>query len=103
MSESAPLNDEQKFDEGTKALHEIAEEVERERAERGRASVDGAPVRTAEEQAMADAAATSEDSHDVDNDTREDHSPGTGDFTHGGDRDVEAHFGVPGGRDQMPH
>lgn len=103
MSESAPLNDERDFHEGTKALHEIAEEVERERAERGRSSVDGAPARTAEEQAMADAAATSEDSHDLDNDTREDHSPGTGDLNGRADRGIETQLGVPGGRDQMPH
>jgi|GEM_PF-5338731 len=82
MSESAPLNDERNLHEGTQALHEIAQEVERERAERGRSSVDGAPVSTAEDVDAADAGETSEETEHWEDD---------------------AQLGVPGTPNQMPH
>ena len=102
MSESAPLNDEQKLREGTETLQQLAEEVERERAEHGRSGLDGARLDVSDEQAMADAAATSADNPDVDNETREDHSPDTWAFN-GNTGEVEPDPGAPGRRDQMPH
>lgn len=72
MNESE--QEEQKIHEGTEALQNIADEVERERQQRGRTDFD-APDE-APERAMADAAAHSEDNPDVDADSREDHARG---------------------------
>ncbi len=57
--------------EGTETLQDIADEVEREREERGRSEFD-APDKP-DEQAMSDAAAMSEDNPDIDAESREDH------------------------------
>ncbi len=69
MSESE--SEEQKFQEGTEALQEIADEVEAEREQSGRSDIDAPDI--PEEQAMSDAAAHSEDNPDIDAESREDH------------------------------
>ncbi|PKQ18434.1 MAG: hypothetical protein CVT68_03410 [Actinobacteria bacterium HGW-Actinobacteria-8] len=69
MSELDP--DQEKIHEGTEALREIAEEVEREREETGRSDLDG--PQKPNERMMSDAAALFEDNPDVEADTREDH------------------------------
>ncbi len=72
MKESGQSQEE--VHEGTEALQKVADDVERERAERGRTDFDAPDI--PEEQAMADAAAHSEDNPDVEAESREDHVPG---------------------------
>ncbi len=69
MSESEA--DEQKIHEGTEALQNIADEVEREREKDGKSDFDG-PEKP-DEQLMSDAAAHSDENPDIDAETREDH------------------------------
>lgn len=71
MNES--MKDDKEIHEGTEALQNIAEEVERERAERGRTDFDVPDL--PDEQAMAEAAAHSEENPDVADESREDHEP----------------------------
>lgn len=72
MNEST--HDDKEVHEGTEALQHIADEVERERAERGRTDFDVPDI--PEEQAMANAAAHSEENPDAADESREDHEPG---------------------------
>ena len=67
-------NEIQKVHEATRALQGIAEDIERERAERGRADSD--PRGESEGRAMSDEATFSEDHPDGAADAREDHRPG---------------------------
>lgn len=71
MNEST--HDDEAVHKGTEALQHIADEVERERAERGRTEFDAPDM--PDEQAMAEAAAHSEDNPDVEAESREDHEP----------------------------
>ena len=72
MNESK--NEIQKMHEATRALQGVAEDMERERAERGRADSD--PRGESEGRAMSDEATFSEDHPDGVADTREDHRSG---------------------------
>ena len=67
-------NEIQKMHEATRALQGVAVDIERERAERGRADSD--PRGESEGRAMSDEAAFSEHHPDGAADTREDHRPG---------------------------
>lgn len=71
MNES--MKDDKEVHKGTEALQHIADEVERERAERGRTDFDVPDL--PDEQAMAEAAAHSEENPDVADESREDHEP----------------------------
>ncbi len=71
MNES--MESEERRRKDTEILQEIAAEAEHDRAAHGRSKFDAPDL--PDEQLMSDAAAHSEDSPDVDADTREDHSP----------------------------
>lgn len=102
MNESTnSLSDEQKLHEGTETLQQIAEDVERERQEKGHSEFD--ETTTSDEQAIANASASSEENPDVVNEQREDHRPGEEDLGTRSERGVNATLGTPGGYKQMPH
>jgi hypothetical protein len=63
--------DPEKIHEGTEALKDLAEDVGREREERGRSDLD--PVPKSDEQLMSDAAAYFEDNPDIDAENGENH------------------------------
>lgn len=96
MNESTNLTDEQKLHEGTETLQQIAEDVERERAQRGGSEFDEQPE--PDERAIADASAVSEDNPDVANPTREDDSPRADDADGRAERGVVHTLGTPDGR-----
>ncbi|MCB2411866.1 hypothetical protein LGT39_03245 [Demequina sp. TTPB684] len=79
--------------EGTEALQQIAEEVEREREERGGSEFD--PPAKPDEQLMADEAAHSADNPDLDEDTREDHATGSDDTDGRAERGAEDILRIP--------
>lgn len=101
MNESTNLTDEKALHEGTRALQDIAADVERERAQRGRSEFE-APDQGAE-RAIADEAALSADHPDADADTREDHAPGTQAMSGRAERGVESILARGPERSPGPH
>lgn len=72
MNES--MESEDRSHKDTEVLQQVAAEAEHDRAVHGRSKFDAPDL--PDEQLMSDAAAHSEDSPDIDADTREDHFPG---------------------------
>ncbi len=91
MNESK--NDDEEVSEGTEALQQIADEVEREREERGRSEFE-APAKP-DEQLMADEAAVSADNPDIDAESREDHVDGPDDTDGRAERGADAVLRYP--------
>ncbi|WP_291377537.1 hypothetical protein [Demequina sp.] len=79
--------------EGTQTLEDIAEEVEREREERGRSEFEE-PAKP-DEQLMSDAAAMSEDNPDIDAESREDHTTGSDELEGRAERGADGILRIP--------